>query len=57
MWVSFVHSPRRDIDALVNGAVPSLTATQRRQVLEFAAAAEESAPLATRRSTAIAIRE
>jgi hypothetical protein len=45
MRVSFVHSPRRDIHALIHGAAPSLTATQGRQVLELAAAAEESAPL------------
>jgi hypothetical protein len=57
MRVSFVRSPGRYIDALITGAVPSLTATQRRQVLEFAAAAEKSAPLGKRGSTAIRERD
>ncbi len=42
---SFVHSTRHFIGALIRGSAPSLTATQGREVLGFAAAAEQSARL------------
>lgn len=40
---SFVHSTRHYINALINNTAPSLTASEGRQVLRFALAAEESA--------------
>jgi hypothetical protein len=57
MRVSFVHSPRRYIDALIDGAVPSLMATQGRQILEFAASGEKSTPAGKRGPTAIGERD
>ena len=40
---SFVHSTRHYIHALTNGLPPSLTASEGRQILKFALAAEQSA--------------